>query len=339
MSLQDDNSGHGKGSGLLSLAAPLLRLVRRLLPWHRQSGGGGAEAWIPWILLVLFVCVVAYYAVPRKKSYFLDITTDYFSIITDADTQNVWEISEASVCLPLHKIEIADYADFERVSGGRCAEDAYLELRLRGMELDWPAGVTLVMRPGLGRSLDVVIADHAADSPVRLGQIPATDESILSLPWEVFSEFGGLGVTGRFIAGQLAENGTLMLLRDGKYETREHFWLRGPARIVDSGAFSLGDVVSIEPRRSGEMPASYAFLTLTAAGDPAGAVGASLRAIVSSDLGYGRLRLDRAKSRETFLEPNWAQRLAIDPVAIGFATILGLFGATLGVIGAFRRKE
>jgi len=319
-----------------------LSTLKQVQCWLARRGewiSDQANRWTPWILLILFIGVVSYYVWPRPKSFFLDLTTDHLSIVTDEDTQIVWELKSANVCLPRHKIDPGDYENHKRPQTKRCDENVYLELYQENIELDWPKGVSLVLRPGLNRTLDVVMRFHDDIGPVHIGNVEASSESILNLPSEVFSEFGGLGVTGQLVAGQLAENGTLMLLRGGKYETRERYWFRNSARMVDSGTFSLGDVVSIERNRPGRPLSSYAFLTLTGTTTPFGPTDSSLRAIVSSEETYSKLRLERARAKATFLEPSWAQRLSNDPLILGLATVLSLFVATLAVFNAFSRKR
>ena len=315
----------------------LFGVTRRLS--RLRGKDGDRRDWTPWILLFLFAMVVAYYVAPRQKSFFLDLTTDYLRVTTDKDTQIVWELPSAGICLPRHKINVDDYAGFDAPQIKRCDSDVYLELAQTDIELDWPDGITLVMRPGLGRTLDVVIRFADTTAPVHIADVPISSESILVIPVDAFADFGGLAVTGQLVAGQVAENSTLMMLRSGRYETREHYWFRSPVRLVDSGAFSLGDVVSIERYDPGTPLSAYAFLTLTNAQTPFASSKTNLRAIISTDEAYSRLRLDRARARSAFLEPSWSQRLSNDPLAIGFATVLSLFGATLAALGAFLRKK
>lgn len=315
-------------------ASPFLGLLRvtRGLSLLRTQGAGV----LPWLLVGMLALVIAYYVWPRPKSFFLDLTTDYLRIETDSDTQIVWELPSLRICLPRHAItseqELGDVVDTSIAS---CNGLAYLELQRDFVELDWPPGLNLELRSGENRAVDVVVRFDEDDedlTPVMIGDVEIVSETLLRIPASTFSEFGGLGLTGQLVVGQKADNGTVKLLRAGKFETREKFWLRNDARLVDSGALSLGDVVSVERMNPDAPLSAYAFLTLDAKGE-------GMRLIVSTEEAFSRLRLDRARAKATFLEPSWAQRLARDPLAIGFASLLSLFGATLAVMNALLRKR
>lgn len=331
----DPRRPEGSGGGLPP--APffgLLALPRRLAQRRVQPARV-----LPWLLLICFAVVTAYYVVPRPKSFFLDVSTDILQVTTDADTQIVWEVSEVAICQPRHRVSAEDAAATPPPSEPACDPRAYVESAAQDMEIDWPENTSLTLRAAPRGALDVLVRLPDAAATLDLGEVTLVHESLLRIPHEALDTFGGLAVTGRLRIGQIAENGTHDLLRSGRYETREKFLLARNARLVDSGAFSLGDVVSIVSADEARAPSTYAFVTPGAArpGDPAAA--RPLRIVATSEEAHSRLRLERARARATYLEPGWAQRLSSDPLAIGFATLLSLFGATLAVMNAFVRRK
>lgn len=323
-----DTAPAAQGAGAIPVSS-LLAVTRRL------SGAALGKDWlVPAILLAAFAAVTLYYALPRPKSFFLDLETEYLSVVTDADTQIVWELPEVRICLPRHRIDAAAYGAFPAPARPLCDSDVYLEVMQQTVDIDWPRDVTLVLRSAPARSVDIVVRFAPKAAPVRIGEIEIVTETLLNLPGATFDAFGGLGLTGQLVAGQVADNGTVKLLQGGSYETRERFWFRDSAQLVDSGFFHLGDVVSIESRDGGRALSTYAFLTL-----PRGQTDGAMRVIASSEEAFSQLRLTRARARASVLEPGWAQRLSRDPLAIGFATLLSLFGATLAVVKAFGRRK
>lgn len=308
-------------------AEPFLSLMtvsRRVFSSSKESG----FAIIPWIVFAGFLFLGVYYTVDRDRSHFLDLTTDHLTVVTDEDTLIIWELADVQICVPKHKLDRAIAFDAAPGPNPRCDPNVYVEQQKALVDLDWPPNVALTIRPGPDRSLDVFIRYDDAVETLSIGDITVPSETLLNIPAAFFESFGGLGVSGTITAGQLAENGTLLLLQSGRFETREHDWFRSSSRLVDSGTFSLGDVVSIEGKKAGPAPSVYTFLQPVVISNNR----SSLRAIITSEAARSRLRLERIRARTTYLEPSWVHRLTNDPIAIGFATVLGLFGSLLAVL-------
>jgi hypothetical protein len=299
------------------------------------EGGLAPALGLPWLLFAFFVFLGGYYSFDRERSYFLDLVTDQFEIVTDADAQIVWELSDVIVCIPRFKLSDAEKWGSGNLPRQRCDASAYFETWVDFLDLDWPPDMTLTIRTGPSGTSDILVRHDNAGGGFQINGNDVPSESLINIPNSVFSEFGGLGLSGTLRAGQLAENGTHLLLRTGLYETREHNWSESSSRLVDSGSFSLGDVVSIESADPAETLGVYTFFQPTRTPDGA----TSLRVIVTTEAAKSRLRLERVRAKDTFLEPGWVHRLTNDPMAIGFATILGLFGSMLAVMNVlFRRK-
>lgn len=314
--------------------AALLSIPRRLF-FSGPEGGRVPLIGLPWVLFAFFLFLGGYYAFERERSYFLDLVTDQFEVITDADAQIVWELSDVLICVPKHKLTEASAWRDEETPRTRCDPTVYVESWIDYIDLDWPSDLNLTLRSGPGGTLDILIRHDGSAGAFRIDGREVPSETLMNIPNAVFAEFGGLGLSGSFRAGQLAENGTHLLLRSGRFETREHDWSETSSRLVDSGSFSLGDVVSIESVDAEDSVGVYTFFMPTKAAQGS----SSLRLIVTTEVAKSRLRLERVRSKVTFLEPGWVHRLTNDPLAIGFATILGLFGSLLAVMNVlFRRK-
>ena len=282
------------------------------------------------VVLLLFVAVALYYCWPRPKSFFLDVTTDYLEVTTDLDTQIVWDISEATLCVPGAREETDGNRTLER---NECA-GLFVRHALENVELDWPDNVTLLLRSGPNRMLEILIRLEAEQS-IEINGVSATAESLLRIPGRSLDLNGGLGLSGDLVLGQTAEHGTLKMLQKGRYETREKPFFRSNALLVDSGSFAMGDAVAIEPAGGEDRISSYAFLTFD---EPRGDGTAPFRVIATSPESLSRLRLERARANPSYIEPNWSQRIANDPLAIGIATLLSLLATFLGVLNNLFRR-
>lgn len=302
-------------------------------PMRLISKGTSIPGAVSVLVILLFMGVMIYYILPRPKSFFLDVTTDYLEVVTDTDTQIVWDINEAVLCLPARRLP-EDHAARRAPDSVQSCGEQFIAQSIRDVQLDWPNEVRLILRSGLEGGLDILIRfDPARD--IEIGSVPIVTETLLRLPPSVLEWNGGLGLSGALVVGQTAEQGTLKLLREGLYETRERPFFRDEAQLVDSGTFSMGDVVSIEPRQAGLVSSSYAFVTLSG-NKSAGVV--PMRVIATSPRGTNRLRLDRARANSSYLEPTWSQRIANDPMAIGIATLLSLLATFLGVLNNLFRR-
>ncbi len=303
------------------------------IPARNIAKSGNIPGIVAVVALIAFVFVALYYIWPRPKSFFLDVTTDYLEVTTDTDTQIVWDIGAAVLCLPERRLPDDHPARSASASDAGC-DDRFVAQRITEVELDWPQDVTLVVRSGQNGTLDI-LTRFEEDRVLQIGDIPIMPETILRLPRSVLDWNGGLGLSGDLILGQTAEHGTLKLLREGRYETRERPFFRTNALLVDSGTFALGDAVALEARQEEDRLQSYAFLTLDLA-DPNGV--APMRVVATSPEERSRMRLDRARANPSFIEPNWSQRIANDPLAIGIATLLSLLATFLAVLNNLFRR-
>lgn len=293
-------------------------------------------------VIFLFLLVAIYYILPRPKSFFLDVTTDYLEVTTDLDAQIIWEIQDGLLCLPRHRLPV-DHPDTNALRDGKdCGAplnaelpDRYVDHGIAGVELDWPNDVKLVLRSGANGALDVLVQFDSEVTTLQIGNVTIVPETILRIYRSGLESDGGLGLSGDLVIGQTAEHGTLKMLRDGRYETREKPFFRTNALLVDSGSFAMGDAISIEAADDGKRLSSYAFVTHAEAASPGGS---HLRVIATSPEVYSRLRLERARANPSYIEPNWSQRIANDPLAIGLATLLSLLATFFGVLNnVFRR--
>ncbi|WP_224825991.1 hypothetical protein [Cognatishimia sp. MH4019] len=285
------------------------------------------------LVVLLFLGVMVYYVWPRPKSFFLDVTTDFLQVTTDADTQIVWDIDRALLCLPERRLPEDHPARLAADLDQACGR-GFLAQRISNVELDWPADVTLMLRSGATDAIDLLIR-FAPERQISIGEIPIVPETILRLPHTVITETGGLGLSGDVVLGQTAEHATLKLLREGRYETREVPFFRSNALLVDSGTLSMGDAITIEAIEQDKRLSAYAFVTL-APSQPDGVT--PLRVIATSPEEDSRLRLQRARANPSYIEPTWSKRIANDPLAIGIATLLSLLATFLGVLNNLFRK-
>jgi len=312
------------------------------VPMRLIDPGKGVKGLSAFLVLLLFALVTVYYTLPRPKSFFLDVTTGYLEVKTDLDARIVWDIETALLCLPRHRLQRQDTETVAEDDGFDCGKavkgggtERYVDQKIEGVELDWPSEMTLILRGDTPDMLDVLMLFDPEKTKLEIGGVQIVPETILRLSRSVLDATGGLGLSGDLVLGQPAEHGTLKLLREGRYETREKPFFRSNALLVDSGTFALGDAVSIEAARNDKPLSSYAFLTLAERGTDGAP---NLRVIVTSPESFSRLRLARARAKPSYIEPNWSQRIANDPLAIGLATLMSLVATFFGVLNNLFRR-
>ncbi len=283
-----------------------------------------------WVALILFIILMIYYSIPRDRSFFLDVVTDYVQVTTDHDTQIVWDIAEAHLCQPRHKLSGDPPKAQLKGNEPLCDGTIYHETLVANVELDWPQGVTLALRRTPKQPLDIVIL-HDEKRKLEIGGEPVVSESLLRFRQDAFDATGGFGLSGDVVIGQKAEHGTIALLRSGRFETLEKPYWRNEVYLVDEGTLSLGDVVSIEPDKGDDSSSTYVFVTT----EPNVK---HLRVVAVSGEGRNRLALSRATANKVYLEPSWTERLARDPFILAIGTLMAFIPAVFGAISAFLDK-
>lgn len=313
--------------GLISIVARLLRLAVITDPLSRVLKG---------VLIVAFCVVFLYYWFPREQSFIVFAETKSFSVVTDRNPELLWELSEATLCIALRpEIVQANIVNPEQVQSASTGSDQcdplafHVAGTLNDVIFEWPEGIGITLTLHDRKTIELLLSIPDTDSPFLISGHEIFDKSLLRFPISTMDENGLLILSGDVELGENAVMGASHLLQSGRYEIREKFFFRERLQLVDQGVLTVGDKVSVRALRD-EVPISGRLFFTRSEDKPN-----LLNAVLTTQPERSVLTIRRADQIAQIV-PDWIGRLKSDAWPIVMTTLLGLFGASLGIVHSFR---
>lgn len=322
-----DQSDAAPPRRLISIAARLLRLAAMKDPPSRV---------LKTILIVAFCMVFLYYWFPRKQSFIVFAQTKSLSVVTDRNPELLWELPHATLCIALPpevaqaNIVNSQPTKFDRVGTDRCDPLAFAMVEtLQDVLFEWPEGIGINLTLHDQTTIELLLSVPENHPSFQVGGHTITDKSLLRFPISTMDENGLLILSGGVELGENALMGASHLLQSGRYEIREKFLFRERLQLVDQGVLTVGDKVSVEAVRGNVPVLGRVFFTRSEDRPNL------LNAVLTTQPERSVLTIHRA-DQVAQIVPNWIGRLKSDAWPIVMTTLLGLFGASLGIVHSFR---
>lgn len=312
---------------LVSIAARLLRFAAMKDPPSRV---------LKIILIVAFCMVFLYYWFPRKQSFIVFAETKSLSVVTDRNPELLWELSEATLCIALPPEDVranilnSEPAQFSSAGSDQCDPLAFvMPETLQDVLFEWPEGIGINLTLHDQKTIELLLSVPEKHPPLLIGGHTIRDKSLLRFPISTMDENGLLILSGDVELGENALMGASHLLQSGRYEIREKFLFRERLQLVDQGVLTVGDKVSVQALRGDAPVVGRVFFTRSEDRPNL------LNAVLTTQPERSVLTIHRA-DQVAQIVPNWIGRLKSDAWPIVMTTLLGLFGASLGIVHSFR---
>lgn len=311
----------------ISIVARLLRLVLANDPLSRV---------LKLVLIVAFFLVFLYYWFPREQSFIVFAETKSLSVVTDRNPELLWELPEATLCVAL-PVDVAQAKIFERQGtdfvgpeSDQCDPLAFENPEaLTDVEIEWPEGVSINLTLKNRNTIELLLLTSGAQTALTINGRTVTDNSLLRFPITTMDQAGLLILSGDVALGENAIMGANHLLQSGRYEIRESFLFRERLQLVNEGLLTVGDKVTVRQAERNLPTSARVFFTRSEQHPNL------LNAVLTTQPARSALVIRRA-DQLAIIEPNWIERLKSDAWPIVMTTLLGLFGASLGIVHSFR---
>lgn len=311
----------------ISIVARFLRLVLVNDPLSRV---------LKLVLIVAFFMVFLYYWFPREQSFIVFAETKSLSVVTDRNPELLWELPEATLCVAL-PVDVAQARIFEGrrtepvgTRSDQCDPLAFESPEaLTDVDIEWPEGVGINLTLQNRNTIELLLVTSEARSTLSINGQTITDNSLLRFPISTMDENGLLILSGDVALGENAIMGANHLLQSGRYEIRENFLFRTRLQLVNEGVLTVGDKVTVRGAKK-NLPVSARLFFTRSEQHPN-----LLNAVLTTQPARSALTIRRA-DQLAIIEPNWIERLKSDAWPIVMTTLLGLFGASLGIVHSFR---
>lgn len=271
-------------------------------------------------LIVFFFGVGVYYLVDRKQSFTVQASTQSVTVKITDGPNNVWSLGRAILCLRNGERILQDKKDQRQ-----CDPDYYTEHVAVIEDLEWPVGTVLMVSGYNELLLSVEINVSTAVKPLYFNEVEITDQSVLFFERSALHDQGSFALSGIVKLGQPAEAGGARLLRSGHYEIREYLGLTSGSSVVSTGMLLTGDYAELTDRSRVGIPTSL-FLT------ESNVTLADFDVILTSPPESSMLVIKRIGSEVAEIRPKWTDRLVNDALPLAVSILLGLFGASLGIV-------
>ncbi len=294
-----------------------------------------------YLVLLAFVGIALFYALPRPKSFTISAVSEHLDIDTVSEGAPEWTILGLQVCF-------AGLSPDPRTRPVQdCDRNHYrTEIFDNEQTLRWTDDYQLEIRSFDDKFLFVYVNRRDGDQPVSLAGHMIKDGSILFIPLDG-AERPILPLRGYITLGESPTRSDAMLLLSGSYEIRQALRKRSGIHVVASGDFVAGDSISLVrdgppllalpfleqgARRESDRIVTRLFLSGLNTGQP------GFGLVATTDLSYGNLLVTRVGGQPTEIAVSATQRLLADPIPVAVATLLGLMATIFALINNFFGK-
>ena len=287
------------------------------------------------VLVLIFAGVFLFYFLPREQSYIVFAETRSLSVMTDRNPELYWELSQATLCKAIEKPDTqASFfevikPDSDSKPEDQCNPAIYDVKTLNDVAFEWPEGIGVNLRLQQSGQLELLLSIAKDAEPLVIDGNDITDKSLLRFPATLLKDNGILVLTGKVQLGENAVMGARSLLEKGRYEIRENVSWSARYQLVQEGLLTIGDKVSVMRSDDESLMNGRVFIATTQ-GKPD-----LLSTVLTTQPARSVLSIKRADI-DGKIKPNWISRLASDAWPAVLTTLLGLFGASLGIVQSFR---
>ncbi len=306
-------------------------------------------------LILFFVFVVVYYVAPRKQSFLISADTEILTVVTDGNATASWHVDRLTLCIKREKPEIPAFGNLQEMAAKGdtepCDGRIFREVTIDDADIVWPMAVELAIRMGGPDTIEVhakrFTQSEGAEQPVGGAKEKATpdsatlltidgheitDNSVLKFDKGSLSAKSILMLSGNVAVGDKVRPESRHLLRQGRYEIREHLPFRDRATLVHKGDLVVGDWIQVVSEGEHLPVKGRAFIT---------AANKNVRGfsvVLTTPAAWSELQIARG-GQVTEFSASWTERLTSDLLPVALSTLLGLFGACLAILHSFRRKD